>query len=97
MAQRQEILNHFPSDFLFGVATADHQCEGSGPRWPEDIRDAWERGQKLTLRQAAADFWNRYAEDIENAKESAASSFASQRASDSPRNQGMMTTRSNHA
>lgn len=69
MARQQEVVHPFPGDFLFGVATADHQCEGSNPRWPEDIRDVWERDHHLTLRQSATDFWTRYAEDIQHAKD----------------------------
>lgn len=52
---------------LFGVATADHQCEAYEPRW-EDVRDRWEREMKLVGRGAATDFWHRYAEDVELAR-----------------------------
>lgn len=52
---------------LFGVATADHQCEAYEPRW-EDMRDRWEREQKLTPRGRATDFWVRYREDVELAR-----------------------------
>jgi beta-glucosidase/6-phospho-beta-glucosidase/beta-galactosidase len=52
---------------LFGVATADHQCEAYEARW-EDVRDRWERDLKLTPRGRATDFWTRYAEDIELAR-----------------------------
>lgn len=52
---------------LFGVATADHQCEGYEPRW-EDVRDRWEREMKLVGRGAATDFWHRCAEDVELAR-----------------------------
>ena len=34
---------------LFGVATADHQCEAYDPRY-EDIRDIWEQRRQLTAR-----------------------------------------------
>ena len=57
----------FPASFLFGVATADHQCEAYDPRC-EDIRDVWERQRNLTERKKATDFWNRYGEDIQLAK-----------------------------
>jgi beta-glucosidase/6-phospho-beta-glucosidase/beta-galactosidase/ABC-type amino acid transport substrate-binding protein len=57
----------FPASFLFGVATADHQCEAFDPRC-EDIRDVWERQRNLTERKKATDFWNRYGEDIQLAK-----------------------------
>src|SRR5262245_47118705 len=52
-----------PEDFLFGVATADHQCEAYDQRY-EDIRDVWEQRLGQTLRGQATDFWNRYPEDI---------------------------------
>jgi beta-glucosidase/6-phospho-beta-glucosidase/beta-galactosidase/ABC-type amino acid transport substrate-binding protein len=52
---------------MFGVATADHQCEAYDSRY-EDIRDVWERRRALTLRGQATDFWNRYTEDIALAK-----------------------------
>ena len=53
----------FPPGFLFGVATADHQCEAYVPEY-EDVRDVWERVRGLTPRGRATDFWERYAEDI---------------------------------
>ncbi|HXW76122.1 MAG TPA: family 1 glycosylhydrolase, partial [Candidatus Eremiobacteraceae bacterium] len=54
------------SDFRFGVATADHQCEAYDGH--DDIRDVWERVRGLTPRGTATDFWNRYKEDIDLAK-----------------------------
>src|SRR2546425_179808 len=48
---------------IFGVGTADHQCESYDPS-REDIRDAWERARHQTPRGRGTDFWNRYAEDI---------------------------------
>jgi beta-glucosidase/6-phospho-beta-glucosidase/beta-galactosidase/ABC-type amino acid transport substrate-binding protein len=48
---------------LFGVATADHQCEAYDPLY-RDIRDEWEERRHLTPRGQATDFWNRYPEDI---------------------------------
>jgi len=51
----------------FGVATADHQCEAYEAAW-EDVRDRWEREQKLTPRGRATDFWVRYREDVELAR-----------------------------
>lgn len=56
-----------PEGFLFGVATADHQCEAYDERFP-DLFDIWEREAGLTPRGRATDFWNRYAEDIELAR-----------------------------
>ncbi len=52
-----------PESFIFGVATADHQCEAYDAN-REDIRDVWERRQAQTPRGWATDFWNRYAEDV---------------------------------
>ncbi len=52
-----------PESFLFGVGTADHQCEAYDPRY-EDIRDVWERRLNQTPRGRATDFWHRYPEDI---------------------------------
>jgi beta-glucosidase/6-phospho-beta-glucosidase/beta-galactosidase/ABC-type amino acid transport substrate-binding protein len=60
-------LPPLPESFLFGVATADHQCEAYDPQ-REDIRDIWEEQRKLTRRGSATDFANRYAEDIELAR-----------------------------
>lgn len=52
-----------PESFIFGVATADHQCEAYDPNC-EDIRDVWERRRAQTPRGWATDFWRRYPEDI---------------------------------
>ena len=52
-----------PRDFLFGVATADHQCEAYEPRF-EDIHDYWEKSHPRTPRGSATDFSHRYLEDI---------------------------------
>ncbi len=52
-----------PPRFLFGVATADHQCEAYDPA-REDVWDVWERVRGLTPRGRATDFWSRYGEDI---------------------------------
>ena len=60
-------LQKLPNLFSFGVATADHQCESYIDDL-RDIQDVWERERKLTLRQSATDFWNRYSEDIDLAK-----------------------------
>ncbi len=57
----------FSEAFMFGVATADHQCEAYDPNF-EDIRDVWETRQGKTERGQATDFWNRYPEDIALAK-----------------------------
>lgn len=56
-------LAPLPKSFMFGVATADHQCEAYEQEF-EDIRDVWERRRGLTVRDKATDFWHRYAEDI---------------------------------
>ncbi|AFY47546.1 beta-glucosidase/6-phospho-beta-glucosidase/beta-galactosidase [Nostoc sp. PCC 7524] len=60
-------LAPLPESFMFGVATADHQCEAYDERY-EDIRDVWERRRGLTVRDRATDFWHRYPEDIALAK-----------------------------
>jgi beta-glucosidase/6-phospho-beta-glucosidase/beta-galactosidase/ABC-type amino acid transport substrate-binding protein len=59
---------------LFGVATADHQCEAFEARW-EDVRDRWEREQKLTPRGRATDFWDRYREDVQLARQLGCTAF----------------------
>src|SRR6266542_277313 len=56
-----------PRDFLFGVATADHQCEAYEAVL-EDIHDYWEKSHLRTPRGAATDFRNRYLEDIQLAQ-----------------------------
>ena len=61
-------IRPFPDDFLFGVATADHQCEAHGPPWPDDIWDVWERERELQPRRTAARFWELFEEDIERAQ-----------------------------
>ena len=53
---------------MFGVATADHQCEAYDPVI-EDIRDVWERTHQQTPRGRGTDFRNRYIEDIELARQ----------------------------
>ena len=63
-----------PEDFIFGVATADHQVEAYDAR-VEDIRDIWERRLQQTLRGRATDFWNRYPEDIGLARELGCTAF----------------------
>jgi beta-glucosidase/6-phospho-beta-glucosidase/beta-galactosidase len=57
-----------PESFLFGVATADHQCEPYDPD-VEDIRDKWEREHGQTMRGRATDFRNRYQEDVDLARQ----------------------------
>ncbi len=59
----QQSYPPLPESFIFGVATADHQCEAYEAEY-EDIRDVWERRRQLTLRGRATDFWTRYPEDI---------------------------------
>ena len=61
-------LPPFPESFMFGVATADHQCEPYDPD-VEDIRDKWEREHGQTMRGRATDFRNRYKEDVELARQ----------------------------
>ncbi|MDJ0734222.1 MAG: family 1 glycosylhydrolase [Nostocaceae cyanobacterium] len=63
----KKTLAPLPDDFMFGVATADHQVEAYEAKF-EDIRDVWETRPDLTPRGKATDFWNRYPEDIALAK-----------------------------
>jgi beta-glucosidase/6-phospho-beta-glucosidase/beta-galactosidase/ABC-type amino acid transport substrate-binding protein len=64
-----------PESFMFGVATADHQCEAYDPGHV-DIRDVWERVHSpKAARGKATDFWNRYEEDIELAQELGCTAF----------------------
>jgi beta-glucosidase/6-phospho-beta-glucosidase/beta-galactosidase len=63
-----------PESFLFGVATADHQCEAYDPT-REDIRDVWEREHKLVTRGKATDFEHRFNEDIELARQLGCKAF----------------------
>ena len=46
-APQSSSAQHKP--FLFGVATADHQCEAYDPAY-RDIRDEWEERRHLTVR-----------------------------------------------
>ncbi|HSD57526.1 MAG TPA: family 1 glycosylhydrolase, partial [Methanotrichaceae archaeon] len=68
-------LPPLPESFLFGVATADHQCEAYDPEHV-DIRDVWERMRSpKAARGKATDFWNRYEEDIELAQNLGCTAF----------------------
>ncbi len=71
----KEDLPPLPDSFMFGVATADHQCEAIDQKYL-DIRDWWEkRGDPKAARNKATDFWNRYEEDIDKAKELGCTAF----------------------
>jgi beta-glucosidase/6-phospho-beta-glucosidase/beta-galactosidase/ABC-type amino acid transport substrate-binding protein len=63
-----------PKSFMFGVATADHQCEACDPE-RKDIRDWWEETVTHKPRKRATDFWNRYQEDIELAAKLGCNAF----------------------
>ena len=64
-----------PDSFIFGVATADHQCEAFNSRCV-DIRDWWEGNRDpKAARGKATDFWHRYEEDIDKAKNLGCSAF----------------------
>ena len=68
-------LPPLPDSFMFGVATADHQCEAIDHEY-EDIRDWWEKmGDPKVARNKATDFWNRYIDDIDKAKELGCTAF----------------------
>jgi beta-glucosidase/6-phospho-beta-glucosidase/beta-galactosidase/ABC-type amino acid transport substrate-binding protein len=59
---------------LFGVATADHQCEAYEARW-EDLRDRWDRDRRLVERGRATDLWTRYPEDVALARSLGCTAF----------------------
>ena len=42
MPQSPQFSSALPESFLFGVATADHQCEAYDANY-QDIRDIWEQ------------------------------------------------------
>ncbi len=67
MLEPPQFPSSLPESFMFGVATADHQCEAYDPHY-QDIHDLWEHRHNLTRRGKATDFWNRYSEDIQLAK-----------------------------
>ena len=66
-----QVLRNGP--ILFGVATADHQCEAFNGQ--EDVRDVWERVRGLTPRGEATDFWSRFPEDVALAKAMGCTAF----------------------
>ena len=61
-------------EFLFGVASSDHQCEAYDPRYPDNW-DLWEQKPGMTPRGRATDFWNRYEEDVDLARRLGARAF----------------------
>ncbi len=67
MLEPPQFPSSLPESFMFGVATADHQCEAYDANY-QDIHDLWEHRRNLTRRGKATDFWNRYSEDIQLAK-----------------------------
>ena len=67
MLQSPQSSSALPESFMFGVATADHQCEAYDANY-QDIRDIWEQRRHLTRRGRATDFWNCYSEDIQLAQ-----------------------------
>lgn len=67
-------LPPLPESFLFGVATADHQCEAYVPGL-DDTWDVWEQQPGVTPRQRATEFWERYPEDIERARQLGCTAF----------------------
>jgi beta-glucosidase/6-phospho-beta-glucosidase/beta-galactosidase len=69
-------LGRLPRNFLFGVATADHQCEAYDPAYPPDVWDWWEqRGAVPQPRGWAADFWRRYPQYVELARNLGCNAF----------------------
>ena len=68
-------LPPLPDSFIFGVATADHQCEAIDPKYV-DIRDWWEKmGDPKVARNKATDFWYLYKGDIDKAKDLGCTAF----------------------
>lgn len=55
MQRSPQSFTALPESFIFGVATADHQCEAYDAN-NEDIRDIWEQRRHLTVRGRATDF-----------------------------------------
>lgn len=69
-------IERLPADFLFGVATADHQVEAYDPAYPLDVWDWWEqRGEVSQPRGRAIDFWNRYDEYLALARDLGCNAF----------------------
>lgn len=64
-------------DFLWGVATSAYQAEGgyNGPGQPRTNWAAAEERRDVAVTGAAADFWNRYAEDFARCRELGLSAF----------------------
>lgn len=73
-SRQSQSSSTLPASFIFGVATADHQCEAYDPNY-QDIRDIWEQRRHLTARGRATDFWNRYPEDIQLARDLGCKAF----------------------
>ncbi len=63
-----------PYRLMFGVGTSDHQCEAYQAGF-DDTWDHWERDQRLVQRGRATDFWNRYQEDVDRARELGCTAF----------------------
>ena len=69
-------MDPLPVDFLYGVATADHQCEAFDPSYPPDIWDWWEqRGEVPQPRGRGIDFWHRYPEYLQLTRDLGCNSF----------------------
>ncbi len=61
-------LPPLPDSFLFGTGNSDCQCEAYIEQFA-DIRDVWYEEHHLQPRLRATDFWNRYQEDIDHARD----------------------------
>src|SRR5579859_2062572 len=69
-------MEPLPANFLYGVATADHQCEAFDSDYPPDIWDWWEeRGEVPQPRGRAIDFWHRYPEYLQLARDLGCNTF----------------------
>jgi beta-glucosidase/6-phospho-beta-glucosidase/beta-galactosidase/ABC-type amino acid transport substrate-binding protein len=72
--RRKSSLPPLPEDFIFGVATADHQCEAC-VKSCRDVRDIWEPEVGREPRGRATDFWHKCFEDVDRAKDLGCKAF----------------------
>lgn len=63
--------------FLWGVASSGYQCEGgyNGPGQPQNNWAAAEHDERVMVTGMAADFWNRYEEDLRRCRDIGLSAF----------------------
>ncbi len=65
------------SEFLWGVASSGYQCEGgyNGPGQPQNNWASAEHDGRVMTTGPAADFWNRYEEDLQRCRDIGLSAF----------------------